>query len=163
MVLRPFSCADADELFLIRGDAQAMRYWDWPGDSSVEQTREVAELFRGEMADGSALYFTARLPAGDFVGIFDLSELYAARPDLGFMVVRKHWGKGFATEGAELLVGEARRRGITGLKARIHVGNEASRRILHKLAFTPQGAPAPFEITPGRAPLCEIFELDFHL
>ena len=160
LILRPFTPADSDELFAIRGDAEAMRFWDVPGDRDVEQGREVARLFAREMAEGAALYMTARLAEGSFVGLFDLSELGGARADLGFMVVRGLWGRGYGLEGAEAMVREARRRKLEGLKARVHVGNLASRRLLLKLGFVEGAPPQPVEVTPGRLVDCALLELD---
>lgn len=160
LTLRRFDLADADELFLIRGDPEAMKYWDWPGDPSVEQTYGVAESIANEMDAETALYLTARLGDGTFVGLFDLSEIDAPLADLGFMVARRFWNLGYATEGARRMVEEARRRGIGGLKARVHLGNDASQRLLIRLGFQSTSGPVPVEVMPGRSVLCENFHLD---
>jgi RimJ/RimL family protein N-acetyltransferase len=151
---------DAEELFAIRGDREAMRYWDWPLDQTLGETREAAAIFEGQMKAGQALYFTARLAHGAFVGLFDLSELDQARADLGFMVARPLWGHGYGYEGAQAMLAEARRRRLDGLKARIHAGNAASRRLLQKLDFRSLGPAQPVEVVPGRVVECETLALD---
>ena len=161
LILTPFTLEDAPDLFEIRGDPEAMRHWDHPGDASLDETREVAGLFLREMAAGEAIYLTARLTDSTFVGLFDLSELTAGRPDLSFMVARRLWGHGYGREGAEAMVQEARRRGLGGLKARIHAGNAASRRLLLGLGFESEGTARPMEVAPGRRVDCEMFRLVF--
>jgi RimJ/RimL family protein N-acetyltransferase len=158
--LRRFVLADAADLHAIRGDKEAMRHWDHPGDADVEETREAARLFEREMAAGEAIYMTARLADGGFAGLFDLSELKSGRPDLGFMVVRRLWRQGYGREGAEAMVEEARRRGAKALKARIHAANEASRRLLVRLGFSQSSALRPLEVAPGRIVDCAHLEMD---
>lgn len=157
LILTPFERTDTEDLFSIRGDPEAMRFWDWPGDSNVEQTRKVAAIFETEMREETAAYWTARRPDGMFVGVFDLSELDSPQGDVGFMVVKNLWGQGYGTEGVREMIAEASRRGITTLKARIHAGNEASRRLLKKLGFDSEGPSRPLEVMPGRVVLCEYF------
>ena len=41
--LSPLSLTDASGLFLIRGDEEAMRHWDWPPDKTLDETRHAAE------------------------------------------------------------------------------------------------------------------------
>jgi RimJ/RimL family protein N-acetyltransferase len=158
--LRRFVLADAADLHAVRGDKEAMRHWDHPGDADVEETRGAARLFVGEMAAGQALYMSARLGDGTFVGLFDLSELKSGRPDLGFMVVRRLWGQGYGREGARAMVEEARRRGAKALKARIHLGNEASLRILMGLGFHQSAHHRPLEVAPGRFVDCARLEMN---
>ena len=158
--LAPFDLADAADLFAIRGDPEAMRFWDWPGDAMTEQTNAHALVLLGEMRAGRAIHYTARLADGGFVGLFDLSDLHRPDAELGFLVVRHRWGQGLATEAAHSLVEEAWGLGKHALKARIHAGNDASRRLLFKLGFLRQGPETLVEVAPGRRVMCERFRLD---
>jgi RimJ/RimL family protein N-acetyltransferase len=159
LCLRPFGVADAPDLFSIRGDAQAMEFWDWPADQTLEETRELARLLELEVEAGVAHYWTARVQSGEFVGLFDLSSLHAKSADLGFMVARRHWRQGYASEAAGALIGEAQRRGLAHLNARIHAANVASRQLLHKLGFYAAGPDEFFEVAPRRSILCAFFRL----
>ena len=100
LVLNELALDDASDLFAVRGDPEAMTYWDWPADSDRSVTRTLVVGMRQEASDGRAKYWTLRLRSDrTFVGLCDLSEL---RPedsaDLGFMLVRRHWGQGLALE-----------------------------------------------------------------
>jgi RimJ/RimL family protein N-acetyltransferase len=160
LVLRNLAMTDAGDLFTIRGDAEAMRYWDWPRDVSVDDTRAAIAAFQRDMSAGLAVYLTARQHDGAFAGIFDLSDLGKPRADLGFMVVRRLWGQGYGFEGARAMIAEAGRHGVSQLAARIHCGNVTSRRLLSKLGFVSDGATAPHEVAPGRFVTCQLFVLD---
>ena len=158
--LRPFRVVDAIDLFSIRGDGQAMRFWDWPADETMEQTRDLARQIELEVAAGVAFYWTAHARSGEFIGVFDLSALACTSADLGFMVARRHWGQGYATEATGALIEEARRRGLAHLHARIHTGNDASHRLLNKLGFHTLRPDEMFEVVPGRSILCAFYWLD---
>jgi [ribosomal protein S5]-alanine N-acetyltransferase len=158
LTLRPFALDDADDLFGVRGDAEAMRYWDWPADANPAATWAISGQFVEEMAAGSAFYWAARTSAGRFAGLFDLNESNGEVPDLGFMVPRPLWGKGFGFEAASAVVGEGWRRGIAGLQARVHDGNERSARLLAKIGFSEVGTQ-PMQVRPGVMILCRHFRL----
>lgn len=159
LTLRPFSLGDAHDLFLVRGDAVAMEHWDWPPDENIEQTRAMARFMDSEVREGTAVYFTARLADGEFVGLFDLSFLGETTADLGFMVKRTRWGQGYATEGARAMIAEARRRHLVALKARAHSGNETSKKLLLRIGFECASDPIKIEVMPGRILECEHFHL----
>lgn len=91
--LAPFRMEDATDLFGIRGDGEAMVYWDWPADESVEQTHAIAASMLTDVENGSAVFWTVRLAAdARFAGICDLSEIDGSGTgDLGFMFGRCPW------------------------------------------------------------------------
>lgn len=159
LLLRPFTLGDADDLFGIRGDPEAMAHWDWPHDESRAETQVIAEAMHNDMASGAALYWTARTRDGGFVGVFDVSEIDGRTPNLGFMVLRRMWGMGYGWEGASAIVAEAWRRGFTALAARIHAGNARSARLLARLGFVETGGTAPLRVRPGVDVLCRCFLL----
>jgi len=160
LVMAPFSIGDADELFLIRGDPIAMEFWDWPGDQTVDETRAIANEIVADVQKGLAAYWTARTLQGEFVGLFDLSELNSGtEADLGFLVQRRHWGAGYAFEAASKLVNEAWSRGFASLKARVHFGNTRSMKLLARLGFSNVGSTCPVEIRPGIFKDCVFFSL----
>lgn len=59
--------------------------------------------------------------------------------EIGYWIGRPYWGRGYATAAAELLIEEARRRGIERLYAEVFVENPASMRVLEKAGFARDG------------------------
>ena len=59
--------------------------------------------------------------------------------EIGYWIGRPYWGRGYATAAVELLVEEARRRGLERLYAEVFVENPASMRVLEKAGFAREG------------------------
>ena len=71
--------------------------------------------------------------SGLVVGTCELSRLSGGVAELGYMMARRHWGRGYATEAAIALRDAAfREMNITRLRAFVSVDNEASRKVLVK-------------------------------
>ena len=160
LVLTPFSGNDCDEVFLVRGDPAVMRYWDWPADANVDETRSVANSMLENQAAGEAQYWTIRDGnESAFVGMIDLSENDGITADLGIMLVRARWGQGLASEAARRVIEAAWELGLSRLRARVHADNVRSARFLERLGFGLQNA-RDMEIRPGVTRLCRLFALD---
>jgi RimJ/RimL family protein N-acetyltransferase len=62
---------------------------------------------------------------------------------MGYWIGRSSWGRGFATEACEALIGIARALGLARLEGSHFIDNPASARVLEKLGFEPLGIIAP--------------------
>ena len=155
----PFSLRDANELFQIRGDEEAMRHWDWPADRTPGDTERVAREMLDDVNTGTAKIWTVRLDDGTFVGVVDLSAIANGEADIGFMIRRDHWGKSYAFGACMLVIMNAHAMRLKRLKARIHADNQRSRKLLQRLGFSP-AAMRDVEIRPGVTKRCEFFALD---
>ena len=96
-------------------------------DRTVRQAPELEPLgvWGAFLADESA-----RLTAWGM-----LLDTGLGAPELGYMVVRACWGRGFATEAAQALVAHAAAVGVDELLARTDLENVASARVLEKVGF----------------------------
>lgn len=73
-----------------------------------------------------------------------------ARPELGWVFARAHWGQGYATEAAGALRTWARReQGIRWLISLIHPANIRSRRVAERLGATPGRTVKLFDSSPA--------------
>jgi ribosomal-protein-alanine N-acetyltransferase len=160
LTLRPLELSDAWDLFAIRGDPEAMAFWDWPADPAFAHTRAVTAGLLHEMASGEAVYWTALLNDGRFAGLFDLGGLRTGQGDLGFMLRRPLWGLGLGREGAQAVVEDAWRRGLPSVRSRIHAANGRSERLLLSLGFAQTGPDADLEVRAGVWSPCRVFQLD---
>jgi len=155
----PFSLSDVNELFQIRGDEEAMRYWDWPADKTLAETEHVAREMLVDVNKGAAKIWTARLSDGTFVGVVDLSSIADGEADIGFMIRRDHWGKSYAFGACMLVIVNAHAMKLKRLNACIHADNQRSRKLLQRLGFSPIET-RDVEIRPGVTKACEFFALD---
>ena len=128
-MLRPSTVADADAVSVMAGDFEVVRHtgtWPWPADRAFTKAR-CGRGFTGRGGwllayDGAAL-----------VGMVGLRE----DGDLGYMLARAHWGRGYATEMGRAVVDFAfGRGGWARLRACVFDDNPASARVLQKLDFT---------------------------
>lgn len=127
-----------------------MAHWDALPDSCPTETAAVTELFLAEMQSGTSMYWAVRLNEGEsFAGVCDLSEISPGESaDLGFMLVRGFWGRGFSNQVVQSLLSCARAMDLKFLTARIHVKNERSQRVLLKNGFQAVDRMQQFEIRP---------------
>jgi [ribosomal protein S5]-alanine N-acetyltransferase len=160
LILRPLARSDARDLFGARCDTEVMEFWDALPDATYSETIAIVDLLLAEVLSGAAKYWTILLQSdGSFVGICDLSEIRSGESaDLGFMLLRKHWGAGFGSEVVSCLLEFAKSFGLRLVTARIHAGNVRSRRLLLPAGFQLVQVIRNCEIRPGAFRDCLRFE-----
>lgn len=143
LFLRPITVGDAPALFEARGDAEVMRYWDWPAQKDVAAVERVFAKHTPELTSGRTRWWAVALsPDGPAIGECDLSEIdtHHNRAEVGFLFARRHWGKGYAREAMECVIDYGfNDLGLERLWARCHDGNTASVRLLENLGFIYEG------------------------
>ena len=163
LVLRQFTEDDAAHLFALDSDREVMRYISQFAPPDVESCRERIRtrfLPYYEKFPSYGFWPAAEKASDEFVGWYALRPALdyafhreagyeAGDVDLGYRLVRKAWGKGYATEVARVLV----RMALTALDAAqvvavALVDNVASTRVMEKARLKRVGT---FEI-PGYGP-----------
>jgi [ribosomal protein S5]-alanine N-acetyltransferase len=143
LALREFVPEDIDDLYRLDGDPRVMRFF---GDGKAAPRQATAAAMRRilrypRLYPDLGIWYATRRDTGAFIGWFTLK--YAGRsPDVevGYRLLHRAWGKGFATEGATALVhygfddlGLHRIIGVT------HPDNVASQRVLMKAGLIDRG------------------------
>lgn len=171
LFLRPGWPEDWTELFTLIDDEAVVRGLSqapWP------YRADDARAFAARVQDGQHPHFFVTRPGADGAELIGCVGLLGADhadgdaasvqpPLLGYWIARRHWGKGYATEATQALLGLAATLGHRRIEARHFIDNLASRRVLQKLGFRPTG-----EIRPGLSParddvvptLCYALDLD---
>ncbi|MBV8976758.1 MAG: GNAT family N-acetyltransferase [Alphaproteobacteria bacterium] len=161
LTLRPITVDDAEALFEARGDAEVMRYWDWPARKTVAEVRDIFEAHIPELGDGSTLWWVAALrPEGPVIGECDLSEIdsHHGRAEVGFLFARRWWGQGYAQEAMEAVIDHAfAGLALDRLWARCHAGNTASQRLLKRLGFRLEGTLRGHVLRDGERRDCLVY------
>ena len=160
LIFRPLAQSDAKELFEARCDPEVMEFWDAPPDATWSETLAVVDIFLSDARSGAAKYWTIRRRGDEsFVGVCDLSEIRIGESaDIGFMLVRRHWGVGFGGEIVRCLMEVAKSVGLKLVTARIHSGNARSRSLLLRTGFQLVQVVSNYEIRPGMFRECLRFE-----
>ncbi len=143
LTLRGFDRADADPLYRLQSDVNAMKYWD----SSPWTDRVMIDRFftSGDkmVKQGTGLRLAIdRRDGGGFVGwvTFNSWNPEFRSASLGFSLLPETWGKGCATEaGVAVLDWAFATFDLNRVQAEADTRNLASRRVLEKLGFRLEG------------------------
>lgn len=139
VLLRPFETADGPAAHAVYGDPEVMRYVGEGGPVSPEETAQMlADYRRHQREHGFAFWAVVDRRTGALIGDAGL-EVTAHDVELGYTLARAAWGRGLATEAAELCIAAAfGPLELPRLIALADVGNPASARVLEKVGFAPE-------------------------
>lgn len=160
--LRPLEASDAELLFPILSDPEVMAHWDVPETDDPDLVRVVVESQVATQEDGRAIYWTIwTLDDAEFLGACDLSDIdrWHKRAEIGFLLGRDAWGKGYALEAMQAVVAYAASTGFRRLTARTHLGNLRSDSLLLKLGFSEEGLLRGHVERDGERRDCRLFGL----
>ena len=160
LCLRPSTPHDAEALYDLFADEEIMGGLNREPVSAVEHARAmIEEGMGGWRADGLGPFIlqtrgTDRRVVGQAgLMIFDTRgwtpSTWAqagshAQPELGWALIRAHWGHGYATEAAAAIRDWAREsRSISGLVSLISPDNVRSQRVAERLGATPTETVTP--------------------
>lgn len=140
--LRRFTMADLPRLHELESDPEVVRHTPMGVPLPPERTEERLRAVIAKEKEREPLgVWCAETKEGDFVGWFMLVKQEARDPELGFMLPRRQWGKGYATEAAKRLVEYGLYElGHSAVLATVSRGNAASAKVLEKLGFQRTGS-----------------------
>jgi [ribosomal protein S5]-alanine N-acetyltransferase len=134
LILRPFAIQDAAGLFALNADPEVLKYTGDSPFANVESATEFIRSYDAYTRWGYGRWAMILKESDQFIGWCGLrfSE-QTQETDLGFRLVRSHWGKGLATAAANASV----KYGFQQLRLPQIVGramkeNQASIRVLEK-------------------------------
>ncbi|HEV7816110.1 MAG TPA: GNAT family protein [Janthinobacterium sp.] len=143
LLLRPLRPADAAALFGIFSDPQTLRYWSSSPWTTMAQADAMIASARIAQEDGSALRFGLEIAAsGELIGNCTLYHFSPSnrRCEVGYILGRGHWGKGYMAEAmARLLAHAFDALDLNRIEADIDPRNAASARLLERLGFRKEG------------------------
>lgn len=134
---------DLNDLYAIYSDPEVTRYWSAAPWTSMDQARTKLEQLAQGHRDGTGLAFGVQLKDdGPMIGTVSLYDFFESnrRCELGYAFARAYWGKGYAAEAVEAALEHAFAvLGMNRIEADIDPRNEASARLLERLAFRKEG------------------------
>lgn len=141
--LRPFEERDVQEVFSLYEDKEATRFGYSPKMDDLDDARAlIAEIV--ELAAKRTLFHFGIATREDdrIVGHATIFQWVRAqrRAELGYSIRKDVWGRGYATEGANALLGFAfERLALRRVEADVDPRNPGSLRVLEKLGFVREG------------------------
>lgn len=150
---RPAAC-DASALFLAyTQDPQACRYLTWTPHADEFMTRGFVASCIGAWEAGSRLpYAITELDSDVAIGMLE-ARLLGTAIDIGYVLARRHWGKGLMPEAIGALADSALEvAGIYRVQATCDTENVASQRALEKSGFEREGRLERYTVHPNLSP-----------
>ena len=141
--LRRPALSDVDAIFEYGSDPEVARFADWPVRTRTDGLAESL-LARGRRWKAGTEFYWVITSKEDDRAIGGIScTVDRDSAEIGFLLNRRFWGRGIATEAGHAVVGWLRSFPAVGkIWATCDAGNHASARVLEKLGFTPE-VPAP--------------------
>jgi [ribosomal protein S5]-alanine N-acetyltransferase len=139
--LRQMIVQDAAFLFALDSDPEVIRYTGDKSHESVEAAAEFIEHYYPSLPVGTGRWAIIDRVNGEWLGWCGVkAEGEAGCFDIGYRLMRVHWGRGVATETAKACVHYA----FTHLHAQQVIGrvmheNVASKNVLEKIGFKYSG------------------------
>jgi RimJ/RimL family protein N-acetyltransferase len=141
--LRPFKDGDAASLFSIFSDDEVVRFWSVGAWTDIGQAEKMIEEARLAYREGGLSRYAIVLAESDeLIGICNLRGFFEQnrRCELGYALGSAYWGRGYAFEALEALLGHAfSRLDMNRIEADIDPRNDASARLLARLGFRQEG------------------------
>src|SRR6187431_790779 len=106
LYLRVIEESDLNLLFELHSDPEVMKYIR-PAEKTLDETfATMQRIFRtNNYEKGIGLWICHEKISNDFIGWFVLKPLDGTQDiEIGYRLLRKHWGKGFATEMSKELI-----------------------------------------------------------
>jgi RimJ/RimL family protein N-acetyltransferase len=142
LLLRDFTAGDVDAVQAYAADPEVCRFMEW-GPNTPHQTREfVDEMLAAASRPDRTTITWAVTVGGALAGACMISVTSAQhrRGEIGYVLAREHWGKGYATEAASAVLAFARGElGLHRIEATCRPSNVGSQRVLRKLGMQQEG------------------------
>jgi RimJ/RimL family protein N-acetyltransferase len=143
LLLRPFTKADADDLFSLHSNQRVLKYWDAPPWKDRARAERFIAVCRQLEEEGTGARLAIERAADSvFIGWCGLvkwnPEFRSAT--MGYCLDEAAWGQGFATEAARALLHWAfGTLDLNRVQAETDTRNTASSGVLRKLGFVLEG------------------------
>ncbi len=137
LLMRPQSRDDAEALHEAYSDTELMTWWSSEPHSSLEQTREY--LTTHNMPSEWRGWVMIERTSGAIVGTLATHDHRPRNAEIGYLVLRRFWGRGYAREGVSRLIDLMWEEGNRRVMADTDPDNAASNRLLKALGFTLEG------------------------
>ena len=149
LILRPLALSDAEALFQIYRDPEAMRFWHTLPHTAVQETTEDLEFMLGvpdncwwaiclpDARSKAKRPNPLKLPAIGYIGYLGSTSI----PGMGYLLGRPHWRKGYAGEVMEPVLDYGfTQLGLDRVELWIHRDNQASQQLGRRAGFSYKGA-----------------------
>lgn len=154
LVLRPPRMDDVEAAFNSYATDEAVaRYVTWKPHRSIAETQEFLRHTLSSTEDGARLTWAITLRGDDTLrGMIDMRP-HGHKADVGYVLARPFWGRGYTTEALRALMDYAFKNPRTyRVWAVCDVENVASARVMEKAGMSFEGILRRYQIHPNISP-----------
>jgi len=151
LILRKPCMEDAPAIFTAYAqDPEVTRYMTWRSHRNIEETYRIVAVMLGLWENGKAYSCAITLKGSDTV-----IGMIAAHPDgfkveIGYVLARPHWGRGYMTEAARAIVSALLAQpNVYRVFAVCDLQNPASARVMEKAGMQREGLLRKYSIHPN--------------
>jgi [ribosomal protein S5]-alanine N-acetyltransferase len=151
LTLRPPAMADAPAIFDgYARDPEVVRYLTWSAHESIERTHTFLRRCDARRRSGEAFSWALTLKGEDHpIGMLELRPT-GYKADVGFVLARSYWNRGYMTEALRAVVARALAQPeLYRVWAICDVENSASARVLEKAGFRREGTLRRWMVNPN--------------
>ncbi|KAI5068997.1 hypothetical protein GOP47_0015298 [Adiantum capillus-veneris] len=154
--LRSFNLGDVEHFMTWAGDDHVTQFLAWDTYTSSDDARKFLESVAMPHP-----WFKAICLNGVPIGSLTLTQgsgLNCCRAELGYVLRKAHWGKGFTTQAVKLaLVQGFKELEIERIEAHVYPENKASQKVLVKAGLVQEGLLRKYKLTKGIVHDCLIY------
>jgi RimJ/RimL family protein N-acetyltransferase len=136
LLIRSFKKEDYDPLCLMMKDKEVMATTGFRTEQPDEKIKSYLEKWIVEGEDTLGVWAIEEKSASTLVGWIMLKKVLNADPELGYMIQKKDWGKGYATEACIAMIAYGRSLQLNRIVASTDPSNKSSIRVLEKVGMT---------------------------
>lgn len=149
--LRKAKLSDAEAIFRqYAKDPQVTRYVSWRAHGNLEETREYMRMCAMAWDIGKAFHWVLETGKEKKVVGMVIARVNAEKWELGFVLARRYWGRGYMTEAVKALIAWAfTQKEIFRVWAVCDIDNKASARVMEKAGMTCEGILKRWSVHPN--------------
>ena len=152
--LRKAKISDAEAIFRqYAQDPEVTRYVSWRAHKDLDETREYMRMCQLAWDVGKAFHWVIeRNEEKEVIGMM-IARVVGEKWELGYVLARRYWGRGYMTEAIKGLVAWAlNQKGIYRIWAVCDVENLASARVMEKVGMQKEGTLRRWSVHPNLSP-----------
>lgn len=151
--LRKPSFDDVDAVYGYACEQELVKYMAWPRHTDRQETADFIGRALAEWDQtGTGVYLICEPATGHVLGSTGLHLATTYRGITGYILHKRAWGHGYATEACTAMVKLAREMGLARIDADCHVEHVASARVLEKSGLLFEGIARAFLVFPNLEP-----------
>lgn len=149
--LRKAKLADAEAIFRqYTNDPEVTKYVSWRAHRNLDETREYMRMCALAWDIGKAFHWVIETQADKRVIGMMIARVNGEKWELGFVLARAFWGRGYMTEAVKALIAWAlKQTEIYRVWAVCDVDNKASARVMEKAGMTREGILRRWSLHPN--------------